>query len=94
MAAAASKRGALWPEDERARNAERRARVHGAARMSATHAAAGAHPLMKLPLLYIVTGTSRVSMAVRADVIWMRTVYLVEISALLMVVHSVGIVMK
>lgn len=56
--------------------------------------AVAAHPLIKLPLLYIVTGISRVSMAVRADVIWMRTVYFVEMMELLMVVHSVGMVIK
>lgn len=49
---------------------------------------------MKLPLLYMVTGTSSVSTAVRAEVIWMRTVYLVEMMGLLMVVQSVGMVMK
>lgn len=52
------------------------------------------HPFMKLPLLYMVTGTSRVSIAVRAEVIWIRTVYLVEMMGLSMVVQRVGMVMK
>lgn len=42
----------------------------------------------------MVTGTSSVSEGTRALVIWMRTVYLVEMMGLSMVVHSVGIVMK
>lgn len=49
---------------------------------------------MKLPLLYIVTGTSRVSTGTCVEVIWILTVYLVLMIGLLMVVHNVGMVMK
>lgn len=49
---------------------------------------------MKDPLLYMVTGTSSVRDGTRALVIWMRTVYFVDMMGLSMVVHSVGIVMK
>ena len=43
------------------------AHIKSASQPSCRHG--GTYPLIKLPLLYMVTGTSSVSIAVRADVI-------------------------